>query len=380
MNSVMQVLFTIPDFVDKYASELNRGEYLQRAPIDPSNDFNFQMSKLANGLLSGQYSSKPLDEKIKTPKGIKPNSFKHLVGRGHPEFSTKRQQDAHEYLMHLVNLYDQSSRTDLVKSTVNPVESLKFKIEDRIECVQSNHVKYTYRDEFCLPLPISRDLAVNKEQVKEYQARKASLEAEGKKLEPGDIVRPEINLVDCLNLFIQDENITDFYSSATKSKGVAIKSSKMATFPDFLFIQARKFELGPDWAPIKVDVSLQVPDELDMSQFRGNGKKETEVELTEDDANMPATAEIHLNENVISQLMDMGFSMDGARRAAYHTRDNNDPEAAVNWCMAHMEDGDFNSPFVIPNQGKKNNTPKAACSEEGIMMLTSMGWFIFILV
>ncbi len=29
--------------------------------------------------------------------------FKSLVGRGHPEFSTRRQQDAQEFLLHLLN-------------------------------------------------------------------------------------------------------------------------------------------------------------------------------------------------------------------------------------------------------------------------------------
>ena len=32
--------------------------------------------------------------------------FKTLVGRGHPEFSTKRQQDAQEYYLHLLNLLE----------------------------------------------------------------------------------------------------------------------------------------------------------------------------------------------------------------------------------------------------------------------------------
>lgn len=372
MNSVMQVIFTIPEFAQKYASELNRSEYLQRAPVDPTNDFNFQMSKLASGLLSGQYSVKPfITDKINVPKGIKPNSFKNLMGRGHSEFSTKRQQDAHEYLTHLVSLCEHNARTDLVKTATNPIESFKFQLEDRIECAQSKHVKYTHRDEFCLPLPISKELALNKDKVQEYESRKAAVTAEGKKLEPGDIVRPEISMKDCLNLFIQNEHIDDFYSTATRSKGIAYKSTSFSTFPDFLFIQARKFELGPDWAPIKLDISLQVPDYLDLSEYRGTGKKDSEVELVEEAE--PIVPEFHLNENVISQLMDMGFSADAAKRAAYHTRNNNDPEAAVNWCMAHMEDSDFNSPFEMPNMGPKT-TPKAQLSEEGIMMLQSMGF------
>ncbi len=149
-----------------YASDVNRGEYLQRrVALDSSSDFIFQISKLANGLLSGQNTAKPLDDTIKSRRGIKPNSFKLLVERGHLESGTKRQQDAHEFLMHLLKLCQQNSRTDLVRSTVSPVDSLKFRIEERIQCCQSNCVKYTNRDEFCLSLPISRYLAVNKEQV-----------------------------------------------------------------------------------------------------------------------------------------------------------------------------------------------------------------------
>lgn len=293
------------------------------------------------------------------------------MGRGHAEFSTKRQQDAHEYFIHLINLYEHNIRTDSVKSSLNPFDAIKFQLEDRIECAQSKHVKYTQRSEYCLPLPISKDLALNKEKVAEYNVRKTTAEAEGRKLSPGDIVRPEISLIDCLKLFSERETIDDFYSTALKAKGIAYKSSLFATFPDYLFIQARKFELGPDWSPIKLDVSLQVPDSLDLSAYRGTGKKANEQELAEE-VEGPAP-DIHLNENVIVQLCEMGFSMDGSRRAAYHTRNNNDPEAAVNWCMSHMEDSDFNSPFVIPSQNGKAKKTSKTYNEVDIESLTSLG-------
>ena len=32
--------------------------------------------------------------------------FKALVGRGHPEFSTNRQQDAQEFLLHFINMVE----------------------------------------------------------------------------------------------------------------------------------------------------------------------------------------------------------------------------------------------------------------------------------
>jgi uncharacterized UBP type Zn finger protein len=61
-------------------------------------------AKLASGILSGRYS-KPVDGDAENyQQGIKPTMFKSLIGKGHPEFSTKRQQDAMEFLLHLINV------------------------------------------------------------------------------------------------------------------------------------------------------------------------------------------------------------------------------------------------------------------------------------
>ena len=61
-------------------------------------------SKLAVGLLSGQHSIPITDSDNAHQQGIKPFMFKSIIGRGHPEFSTKRQQDAVEFLLHLINV------------------------------------------------------------------------------------------------------------------------------------------------------------------------------------------------------------------------------------------------------------------------------------
>lgn len=41
-------------------------------------------------------------------KGISPRMLKALVSRGHPEFSSNRQQDAHEFFLHIINLVEVS--------------------------------------------------------------------------------------------------------------------------------------------------------------------------------------------------------------------------------------------------------------------------------
>lgn len=217
------MLFALPEFAQKYVEP--REAYLMNTPADPSGHFNFQFSKLGYGILSGRYSRKEDDEPapentdiLKPPKGIKPTSFKSIIGRGHAEFASKRQQDAHEFLGYLFDVLEKNARTAEKSSVPSPIDAFRFELEDRIECSRSHQVKYMKRAEFCLSVPISRDLAVNREAVAEFEKRKAELKEKGGHLEPGDIVRPEIRLEDCLRLLTQVDVVSDFYSSAVNAK------------------------------------------------------------------------------------------------------------------------------------------------------------------
>lgn len=55
LNSVVQVLFSIPDFQRKYVDKLEK--IFQNAPTDPTQDFSTQVAKLGHGLLSGSIPS-----------------------------------------------------------------------------------------------------------------------------------------------------------------------------------------------------------------------------------------------------------------------------------------------------------------------------------
>lgn len=109
LNSVMQVIFTIPDFIRCYVDRSN--EIFATSPADPINDFNVQMAKLGAGLWSGKYSSISEDSLDTGSSGIKPTMFKSLIGKGHPDFSTKQQQDAQEFLLHLFSVIEVSCET-----------------------------------------------------------------------------------------------------------------------------------------------------------------------------------------------------------------------------------------------------------------------------
>ena len=100
-----------------------------------------------------------------------------------------------------------------------------------------------------------------------------------------------------------------------------------------------------------LDVSIQVPDEIDITQLRAlGGVQSGERELPED---KPETAprtsqiactnqhffalEIQIDEALVQQLAEMGFAVEGCRKAVYHTK-NAGSEAAMAWILEHMED------------------------------------------
>ena len=52
-----------------------------------------------------------------------------------------------------------------------------------------------------------------------------------------------------------------------------------------------------------------------------------------------------LGEAIVAQLISMGFSENGCKRACKETK-NAGPEAATEWVFSHMNDADFAAPFV----------------------------------
>lgn len=93
------------------------------------------MHKVADGLLSGRYShpanyapsveSDALHHASPTPvfqRGVKPTGFKALIGKGHEEFSTMKQQDSEEFFTHLLtvlrrDIHKHKDRSDQGKKT-----------------------------------------------------------------------------------------------------------------------------------------------------------------------------------------------------------------------------------------------------------------------
>ncbi|XP_055335096.1 ubiquitin carboxyl-terminal hydrolase 5-like isoform X2 [Paramacrobiotus metropolitanus] len=365
MNSVMQMIFVIPEFKQRYfygAEDI----FSKRLSVPPPDDFNTQMAKVAVGLWSGHYSKPPpeapRENELPIAQGIRPHMFKTLVGKDHQEFSTKRQQDSEEYFRHLLTMIERNNRTG------SPSECFSFKLEERFQCLQSNKVRYVSRSDYVWAVPIPMEMAMNKHELAAFEERKAAAAASGTKPSATEIVRPMLSFSSCVQAFAATEELEDFYSSAMMAKTKAAKCTRFATFPDFLLVQLKKFTVGDDWIPKKLDVLVDMPLTLDIGYLRGYGKKPDEELLPEENQPAVSAPVVRIDEAMVQQLMEMGFSREGSLRGAYSTGSTS-VENAMNWIVEHMTDPDFNSPFVIPGSKKE-----ITISEDNIASIMTMGF------
>ncbi|XP_070562182.1 ubiquitin carboxyl-terminal hydrolase 13-like [Ptychodera flava] len=128
------------------------------------------------------------------------------------------------------------------RGTTNPCDCFKYKVEERIQCGQSGQVRYTNRDDYILALPIPLESATNKDEVAAFEIKKKECEEKKQPIGIDEIVRPSIPLSVCLESFSQAEIVDDI----------------------FTVVQSKQNQLLQN-------VSIDIPDELDLSALRGKG-------------------------------------------------------------------------------------------------------------
>lgn len=140
--------------------------------------------------------------------------------------------------------------------------------------------------------------------------------------------------------------------------------------PDFLLLHLKKFTLRADWTSVKLDVSVDCPDIIDLGHLRASGKQPNEELLPEVEEDTPKAPPI--DPVVLEQLVQMGFPLESCKKAIFHTK-NSGIESATQWMMEHITDSDFSDPFVMPGAASKD-TGVFVPDPNGLEMLMGMGF------
>jgi ubiquitin carboxyl-terminal hydrolase 5/13 len=346
MASVVQCLFDMPSFRDRYFRPNDDLPIVE----DPAVDLETQLRKMADGLWSGRYA-KPdpftSESELAHQKGLAPAMLKHLIGRGHEEFSTMRQQDAFEFYQHLFKLI---SRSQHPANASDPTLPFRFTLEQRLQCLGCHKVKYSTneQDNIFIDVPLEKVESTD-EQGNAVEAYKA------------------VPLKDCLDNFTAAEKV-DLTCSACGSKEGFSKQSLFKTFPDVLAVNARKMTVV-NWVPIKVDVPVLVPDEpFALDSYLSQGHQPSE-ELLPDEPEAQAPAFVP-DATAVAQLEGMGFPRNRCERAL-HATGNSDANAAMEWLFGHMDDPDIDAPLELSG-GQAGGASTA--DPEKIEMLGAMGF------
>ena len=215
MASVIQTLFSLTSFRERYLPTAATHWELCQEPL-PANCVDCQMHKLADGLLSGRYSH-PRPHSTQSPptpkeandspipvfqEGVRPAGFKALVGKGHEEFATMRQQDAEEFFTHLVSVLRRHAKRLGLDAAREPTEVFAFGMEQRLECGECKRVSYRVdaADTASVPVP----------------ARETGKDAEGR------MGYGEVRLLECLDVLTGAEAL-EYQCPGCQKKVIATK-------------------------------------------------------------------------------------------------------------------------------------------------------------
>jgi len=363
MNSIIQVLFSLENFKGKFLDDSFL--HLTTCLKNPEECFNCQVSKLFFGLYSGHYSKK-LTKKVEKiseggviteeeedyQKGVKPFSFKYFFAKDHAEFSSSRQQDAFEYLNHVLEKFN-----FFIKGNgLNVRLDFEFDLEIRFECLKCKCVKYKTQNTWYLPFF-----------VPEWEKRKeensqVSLDEVFEKF-----LSPEVLQMNCENC----KETTNFN-----------KTQKVENFPKYFIVLFQRFVY--DWVPLKLDVQLKFNEnDINMKVLSREHKIENEKILeksnekaAEENENEEIEVEPEFDKEKLNALLMNGVPELAAKHALLNT--NNNTEDALMWFFSNLENNVINQPIPkikkLKNGKKKEHDENFGLPISTINMLTEMGF------
>jgi len=91
-------------------------------------------------------------------------------------------------------------------------------------------------------------------------------------------------------------------------------------------------------------VHIDVPDIIDISHMRSKGQQSGEELLPDGVPEEEDSNKISANDEIVAQLVSMGFNHLHCQKAAINTS-NVGVEEAMNWLLSHMDDPDIDNPI-----------------------------------
>lgn len=401
INSVVQMLFsgTIPELASRYGTKANESvaqhPLLKVSPTEAPTDLLCQTAKVSCALTSGAFvtpepvgevtdaSSASNDPKYRIP----PRMFKHVVGKDHVDFCTGQQQDAAQFLQYLLEKIDRAehgsggrlmNKLDADSPAPKTSGLFSFKTTSRLVCAQDGKVKYNDNQPETV---LSLRVPMEKGEMAIKAAASSGSEPEEKRQKAEEEV-PTVSFHDCMDSWAAPQSIDGVrWSHLNNAPSSATEETKFTNFPRYIIAQIQRYELGPDWTPRKLEVNIDVPDEIDFGSLKSSGPQDGEdivPDESEDGGNGDAVAsrpQVSIDEGAVAQLMDMGFGMNGCIRALNEVGGNN-VELAMNWIFEHNNDPDFNDP--LPEAGASSSSaPEESGVDESVVtsLVQNLGCF-----
>lgn len=330
--------------------------------------FDCQVSKLAYGLNSGRYSVKKEAKKqshgLQSEEekkemdvyqdGVRPQSFKNLIGKGHEEFSSGRQQDAQEYMQHLLDIVDKEEKK---KGRINPCQLFDFEVEHRYECNTCNGVAYMPEKTNQLSLLVVS--ADNQDMIPEEEEMKNSFDR-----------------------FFGDEIISKQCPECNEAKDFT-KRTRFLSLPETLIIVTQRFTFQ-NWTPTKVTTKINtILNDLNLEAYKVKGGVQEGENALPEGGEVEMEVDPDINQEMLNQCVMMGIPEQAAKHALYNTGNQN-ADAAVTWYFSNMENPEVNGPlpkvmkkvkqggFGADKEEKKNES-SADIDMNSVAMLTAMG-------
>lgn len=250
--------------------------------------------------------------------------MKHCIGKDHVDFRTTQQQDAAQFLQYFLERLDRAE----LKSKLEPVTSslLGFCTTTRLVCNADQKVKY--KDS---AVETIWSLAIPKD-------GRADVSPDPKRQKQEDSEKPAtVTLQACIEQWSRSITVEDLrWPHLGNAVHTANQTVGFKSFPRYLLVQIQRYELSADWTPIKLDVHMDIPHDLNLDPFRSKGPQEGESLVPDDPegATPAAAAKPVIDEAALVQLMDMGFSMNSCKRALTAVGGSN-VEAAMGWVFEH---------------------------------------------